>query len=214
MQLSQKQYQDLIDRQNELNEIINPQWREERTAFDFQTAMTVEATEFIDHCAYKWWKKGNVDVKQAQMEVIDCWFFYLSALILDDKAERAGEDIVVISDYEQIDFDGPRVIEKAMALINCISSKSEYSTTIVTYRLWLLTRAAGLSVSDMYEMYMAKLVLNIFRQTHGYTDGTYIKIWNGLEDNEVLHKLMKVTSDPVKLETMLELHYEEAKRSK
>jgi hypothetical protein len=28
--------------------------------------------------------------------------------------------------------------------------------------------------------------LNFFRQDHGYKEGTYIKIWHGEEDNEVL----------------------------
>jgi hypothetical protein len=33
-------------------------------------------------------------------------------------------------------------------------------------------------------------VLNFFRQDHGYQDGTYKKMWNGREDNEVLVEVM------------------------
>jgi hypothetical protein len=37
---------------------------------------------------------------------------------------------------------------------------------------------------------VGKNTLNRFRQHNGYKDGTYIKIWNGLEDNEVLFKIL------------------------
>lgn len=33
-------------------------------------------------------------------------------------------------------------------------------------------------------------VSSFFRQDHGYKEGTYIKIWHGEEDNEVLAKLV------------------------
>jgi len=35
-------------------------------------------------------------------------------------------------------------------------------------------------------------VLNFFRQDHGYKDGSYIKQWNGREDNEHLSELLAV----------------------
>lgn len=31
----------------------------------------------------------------------------------------------------------------------------------------------------------------MFRQDHGYKEGTYIKIWHGKEDNEVLAETVK-----------------------
>jgi len=32
--------------------------------------------------------------------------------------------------------------------------------------------------------------LNFFRQDHGYKDGTYLKVWNGREDNEYLVEII------------------------
>ena len=32
--------------------------------------------------------------------------------------------------------------------------------------------------------------MNRFRQDHGYKEGTYIKIWNGAEDNIVMLEVM------------------------
>lgn len=33
-------------------------------------------------------------------------------------------------------------------------------------------------------------MLNKFRQDNGYQNGTYVKIWNGKEDNEVLSQIL------------------------
>jgi len=38
---------------------------------------------------------------------------------------------------------------------------------------------------------VGKNVLNFFRQDHGYQDGTYIKEWQGREDNEHLSELLE-----------------------
>ena len=50
--------------------------------------------------------------------------------------------------------------------------------------------ACEMSWNDAYTQYVSKNVLNIFRQQHGYKEGTYIKIWNGEEDNVVLARLL------------------------
>ena len=44
---------------------------------------------------------------------------------------------------------------------------------------------------DLYRQYVGKNVLNMFRQDHGYKDGSYIKEWNGQEDNEHLVEVVK-----------------------
>ena len=48
---------------------------------------------------------------------------------------------------------------------------------------------------QLYRMYVGKNVLNFFRQDHGYKEGSYIKIWDGREDNEHLSDLL-VRLDP------------------
>jgi hypothetical protein len=51
---------------------------------------------------------------------------------------------------------------------------------------------------QLYRLYVGKNVLNFFRQDHGYKDGSYIKVWNGLEDNEHLTDLLNgLNSDSV-----------------
>ena len=43
---------------------------------------------------------------------------------------------------------------------------------------------------SLYRHYVGKNVLNFFRQDHGYKDGSYVKVWNGREDNEHLSELL------------------------
>ena len=43
---------------------------------------------------------------------------------------------------------------------------------------------------ELYRQYVAKNVLNLFRQDNGYKQGSYLKIWDGREDNEHLVEIM------------------------
>lgn len=47
-----------------------------------------------------------------------------------------------------------------------------------------------LTWQDAFTQYVSKNVLNLFRQENGYKTGTYVKIWQGEEDNVVLARLM------------------------
>ena len=38
-------------------------------------------------------------------------------------------------------------------------------------------------------------ILNKFRQEHGYKDGTYVKIWNGKEDNVYMQRALAENPD-------------------
>ena len=49
---------------------------------------------------------------------------------------------------------------------------------------------ADMDWNDLVSMYVGKNVLNRFRQANGYKEGTYIKIWNGEEDNVHLTNIL------------------------
>ena len=49
-----------------------------------------------------------------------------------------------------------------------------------------------MDLNELYRQYIGKNTLNFFRQDHGYKEGTYIKVWHGKEDNEVLANLVNV----------------------
>ena len=62
-----------------------------------------------------------------------------------------------------------------------------------------LLHASGLDFDSLYRQYVGKNVLNFFRQDHGYKDGSYIKVWDGREDNvhlvEILAELDSQAND-------------------
>jgi len=76
-----------------------------------------------------------------------------------------------------------------------------------------LTEAAGINSVDLRKLYIAKLILNVFRQEHGYSTGNYVKFWepkhldHAVEDNIVLEHIMKTTDDPVEIKRKLEEAY-------
>jgi hypothetical protein len=56
----------------------------------------------------------------------------------------------------------------------------------------LLLHDCDMEWNDLFKQYVGKNVLNVFRQDHGYKAGTYIKIWDGREDNEHLVEVLEI----------------------
>ena len=51
-------------------------------------------------------------------------------------------------------------------------------------------KISGLSFTWLQKLYIGKNCLNKFRQDNGYKEGTYIKEWNGREDNVVMIEII------------------------
>jgi hypothetical protein len=66
-----------------------------------------------------------------------------------------------------------------------------------------------MGIGELYKRYVVKNQLNTFRQQHGYKDGSYIKLWNTVEDNVVAFKIMdeNPSISPSGLYQKLELKY-------
>jgi hypothetical protein len=62
-----------------------------------------------------------------------------------------------------------------------------------------------LKFDDLYKMYSGKNILNKFRQDNGYKDGSYVKIWNGKEDNIHMNEILNKTNDISASELYVEL---------
>lgn len=58
-----------------------------------------------------------------------------------------------------------------------------------------IVEQAEMTSAMLFQQYVGKNILNFFRQDHGYKDGSYIKIWNGREDNEHLVEVLATTDD-------------------
>jgi len=191
--LNQAQAATMLKLQDHLNSMINPDWV--NGGARFLRAAFVESAEALEHYGWKWWKKQTIDLPQVQMELVDILHFYLSHTIVEARGQLDGAADALVADLAtapSVVLDGktyvlnglpvPELLELIGGLAVC--GRASYKVLEQTMT------ACEMSWNDAYTQYVSKNVLNIFRQQHGYKEGTYIKIWNGEEDNVVLARLL------------------------
>lgn len=172
----------MIALQHSMNTTVHPQWAEQR--FSWGRAIMVEGVEALEHYGWKWWKKQDPDMPQVRMELVDIWHFIMSYYVErhgDRALQMIQQDLDHSSNYwkdrpAQLNFD-KLIQEAAMGGIHLPVFAA-------------LMHQCDLSWDELYRQYIGKNVLNMFRQAHGYKQGTYVKVWNGREDNAVLIDLM------------------------
>lgn len=167
----------MLEMQDRMNQRVHPEWPAQN--FEWYRAVWIECAELMDHQGYKWWKKQHADIEQVQMEVVDIWHFGMSALIRPGvaAAEIAQEMIDELDASPRPHAVNVLLATEALAA----DALSRKSFSVVVFRD--LLHAVGLDFTSLYRQYVGKNVLNFFRQDHGYKDGSYIKIWQGREDN-------------------------------
>jgi len=101
--------------------------------------------------------------------------------------------------YEQI-----AVVEVLMKTLFCEGTTEKLMAAFIDVAM-----QSGLNLDTLYTLYVGKNILNQFRQDHGYKEGTYIKIWNGEEDNVTMQKVLEENENvtPNELYTALEAAY-------
>lgn len=194
MKPTAQQLADQLYLQTQLNNLVRPDWL--IAGLPWHRAMMVEAVEMLEHYGYKWWKAQEADMPQVHLELVDIWHFMLSHFL----ARNGGDPVAtalcinnwldspensVFVGYAPVDLSvlpAPKLMDTFVAL----TAGGIVSITAFTH---LMSRL-GLSWDELNRTYLAKNVLNIFRQKHGYKDGSYVKTWHGKEDNVVLHALL------------------------
>jgi len=167
--------------QDAYNQQVHPQWDQQN--YEYYRAIWVECAELLDHFGWKWWKHQVPDYEQSKLEIIDIWHFGLSDLIRAGKISTEHIDKQVFAIIEkgiEIETGDLREAVEAHALATLGSRAFDIPT------FFSMMRALPLSFDDLYSGYIGKNVLNTFRQDNGYKDGSYIKNWGGVEDNEHL----------------------------
>jgi dimeric dUTPase (all-alpha-NTP-PPase superfamily) len=174
----------MLTLQDRMNTKVHPQWIEQR--YEWFRAIWIECGELVEHFGYKWWKKQTPDMEQVRLEVIDIWHFGLSALFVDGKsyAQIASDISHALEDYR---YHAQGVREATEAVAAYALNHHGFSVRL----FWDLMHAVELDFDELYSHYVGKNVLNLFRQDHGYKEGTYQKLWQGREDNEHLIDLLK-----------------------
>lgn len=213
----------MLQLQHETNcALIDPNYlinRDEKV--DFLLAAEQEASEAIDHFNWKWWAKNPapLDLRQLQLEFIDVIHFALSQCMIDghnfilsrgstnvDEIFKVFEEKIATKIEQQF---GIEMMDEVIQAVQkdpfdkvIISMLRQMKSCCLTYQAAPLLLNAlvachitGMTPEDVYTTYVKKAVLNRFRRANGYKEGTYNKLWSGLEDNVYLDTVAS-TIDP------------------
>lgn len=182
MSTALSQISQMLTMQDAMNSRVSETWRENK--YEWYRAIWVECAEMLDHHGWKWWKHQAIDVAQVQLELVDIFHFGLSLRLMtgenvDNIAKELAQELTQQTD--ESDFK--------IALEN-LASAAVTNQAFNAVALADCMRLMDMDLNELFRQYVGKNTLNFFRQDHGYKEGTYIKIWHGEEDNEVLAKLV------------------------
>jgi dimeric dUTPase (all-alpha-NTP-PPase superfamily) len=166
----------------------------------------MEVAELIDSTPWKHWKniKDGSDIENIHIELVDIWHFLMSYILQETNIPKAVSLVNTHCIYEPVKIEDININS-----LVCESEKLSYiSLAIQTGNMpefsgverfidqfFRTCKIAGLSFTGLQKVYIGKNCLNKFRQDHGYKEGTYIKVWNGDEDNVAMMKILDATDD-------------------
>ncbi|QDP62368.1 MAG: putative dUTPase [Prokaryotic dsDNA virus sp.] len=159
----------------------------EKMNYNWQLYAATELAECCGHLSYEHWKDTPVDHQQAFIEVIDILHFVIS----DMYCEMYGSS----TEYKTAFI--LNALCNSVNLYYPTASSVDPETLMVnkpkklgTQHCFQLFKFFHKTPEQVFQMYLAKDVLNLFRQNHGYKQGTYNKIWSGREDNMYLDEIV------------------------
>jgi dimeric dUTPase (all-alpha-NTP-PPase superfamily) len=162
----------------------------------------MEVAELIESTPWKHWKniKDGSDIENIHIELVDIWHFLMSYILQETNVPKAvslvnthciyeaiaKENIVVknlIQESETLSYIALAIQTKNMPSFSGVERFIE--------QFFRTCKIAGLSFAWLQKIYIGKNCLNKFRQDNGYKEGTYIKVWNGDEDNVVMMSVIE-----------------------
>jgi len=217
----------MLQLQQELNDATNGKgWEKGITKngkiINWKRCTYLECAELIESYPWKHWK--NIDAKpdyeNIKIEAVDIWHFIMSQALEDYKIKDLGtindlaQNINALDNFSKFTkkttpttkdyYAQIEVVEILMKTLFCKASTEESMKAFINVAM-----VSGLNLDTLYKLYVGKNILNKFRQDHGYKNGTYIKIWNGKEDNVTMQNLLENNKDitPESLYKALEKAY-------
>jgi dimeric dUTPase (all-alpha-NTP-PPase superfamily) len=204
----------MLQLQSQLNDATNgEEWVKGITKngkdINWRRCIYMECAEMIDSFSWKHWKSINKEPNWAnhQIEVVDVWHFIMSLAIEEYSKNLKGgiEDLAInissLPSFSNIENDSDEfanqdeIMKKVESLIRISVSEDTLDVDKLVSDFFELVSMSGLNLDTLYRLYVGKNILNQFRQDNGYKDGTYIKIWNGEEDNVVMKRIWEEDSN-------------------
>ncbi len=177
---------EMLTLQNTMNVKVHAEWYNQ--GFNWYRAIWLESAEAVEQLPWKWWKHTVANTEQVQMELVDIWHFILSLSIQHGFSNEVVEYFKLSTTGE---WDEKKLIGSLERLAHSAIA-GQHAEIVCDFAAAM--RNANLTLNQLYSMYIGKNILNMFRQDNGYKDGTYRKVWNGLEDNKHLVEVMNTLS--------------------
>jgi hypothetical protein len=198
--LTSDQLLEMLAMQTALNITVNPDWV--YANYGWGRAIRVECAELSDHLGWKWWKKQEPNYPQAHIEIVNIWHFMLSSTLAGAQGDlyNAQQQINIGLQWphdEKINLLGKVFTLRNLTLHEKVDILSAFASAGYMFPALLesIMVDVGMTWGDLRRMYLAKNVLNMFRQQNGYKAGTYQKDWGGVEDNVRLEQLLDANPD-------------------
>jgi len=160
----------------------------------------MEVAELIDSTPWKHWKNiaAEPDMNNIHVELVDIWHFLMSYILQETNVPKAVSLVNTHCIYESVeDVDVKAMIKEAEKLsyislaIETGNMPSFSGIERFIDQFFRCCKISGLSFNWLQKLYIGKNCLNKFRQDNGYKEGTYIKVWNGDEDNVVMVAILE-----------------------
>tara|TARA_R110001599_G_scaffold6840_1_gene34018 strand:+ start:482 stop:1114 length:633 start_codon:yes stop_codon:yes gene_type:complete len=180
---AKNQITQMLSMQDAMNSRVSETWRDNN--YEWYRAIWVECAEMLDHHGWKWWKHQEIDVAQVQLELVDIFHFGLSLRLM------SGDSIENITQTLATELTQNSGQQDFKIALESLASAAVTNKAFDALALADCMRLMAMDLDELFRQYVGKNTLNFFRQDHGYKEGSYIKIWHGEEDNEVLANLVK-----------------------
>lgn len=183
-------------------EWITPKWK----VINWKRCIYMETAEAIDSVTWKHWKNVDwgIDYDNFKVELIDIWHFLMSYLLTTNSIEEVAE-LTMKFVNEKSEIKLPKILDKESNLIiddillpyeelmflSLMKDDSQEYIEAYIKSFFVCLDSANISFDDLYKLYIGKNVLNKFRQDHWYKEWTYIKMWNGKEDNVYMQEIIE-----------------------
>ncbi len=166
----------------------------------------MEVSELIDSTPWKHWKNiaDKSDMENIHIELVDIWHFLMSYILQETNVPKAVSLVNTHCIYEAVDLNDVDIklmvkeSEKLSYIAFAIETGNMPAFSGVERfidQFFRCCKISGLSFTWLQKIYIGKNCLNKFRQDNGYKEGTYIKVWNGKEDNVVMMSILENIKD-------------------
>ena len=182
--LLEKKITIMLGMQNDMNSRVDKDWLEHDR--EWYRALWIECGELMDHYGqWKWWKHTTTDLPQVILEIVDIWHFGLSMELCRGESTQTLSSEIAKKWRNRTEKN--TFLEEVESVALCALKDKNFAIGSIRN----LLEDCSVDFNILYQTYVAKNVLNVFRQDHGYKDGSYVKVWNGKEDNEILATVLE-----------------------